>query len=128
MSKLPRCLRLLHLDIEPKYAAMIYSGEKSMEFRKNRLPLKAPIVLVEDGVETGYMWFCWEFRSTPEAVWDFANRRSMVFAGKGRCGITKSWLLEYAGKGHVSAYGIVLAKRMDQCPVWDFPEPETDKA
>ena len=112
MKKLPRGARSVRLNIDPKYASMIYAGEKTMEFRKKRLPLKSYVELVEDGKQTGYMILCWEFRSTAEAVWAFAQRRGVLFAGKGRTGITKKWLTDYAGKDYVSVYGIVCAKRM----------------
>ena len=112
MKKLPRSTKPFRLNIDPKYASMIYAGEKTMEFRKKRLPLTSTVVLVEDGVPTGYMLLCWEFRSTAEAVWDFSQRRGVLFAGKGRTGISKKWLLDYAGRDYVSVYGIVFAERL----------------
>lgn len=114
MSKLPKKLKPYFLEIDHKYAAMIYAGEKTMEFRKRRLPLDRMVCLVEDGVCTGYMLLCWEFRATPETVWNFATHRGVPFAGAGRAGITSKWLIDYAGDKLVGCYGIVVAARLDK--------------
>ena len=111
MSKLPKKLKPYFLEIDSKYAAMIYAGTKTMEFRKRRLPLDRIVCLVEDGVCTGYMMLAWEFRATAETVWNFAARRTVPFAGGGRAGITRKWLLDYAGGDLVYVYGIAISNR-----------------
>lgn len=111
MSKLPKRMTPFFLNIDSKYAAMIYDGTKTMEFRTRRLPLDRTVYLVEDGVCTGYMLLSWEFRSTPEIVWEFAERRTIPFSGGGRAGITRKWLLDYAGGDLVYVYGIALSNR-----------------
>ena len=111
MSKLPKRVPPFFLEIDPKYAAKIYDGTKTMEFRTRRLPLNQIVCLVEDGVCTGYMMLAWEFRATAETVWNFAERRTVPFAGGGRAGITRKWLLDYAGDKIVGCYGIALSNR-----------------
>lgn len=126
MSKLPKRMTPFFLEIDPKYAAMIYDGTKTMEFRTRRLPLDRTVYLVEDGVCTGYMLLSWEFRSTPEIVWEFAERRTIPFSGGGRAGITRKWLLDYAGDKLVGVYGIAIARRNDEAnrvnPSAPYPE------
>ena len=111
MSKLPKKLKPYFLEIDSKYAAMIYDGTKTMEFRTRRLPLNRIVCLVEDGVCTGCMMLVWEFRATAETVWNFAACRTVPFAGGGRAGITRKWLLDYAGDKLVGVYGIAIARR-----------------
>lgn len=101
----------INLDIEAKYAEAIFSGRKTMEFRRRRLPLQTPIRLLVDGDRVGWIILCWEIRGSAECVWDAVGSRSLILAGHSQAGITLRWLQSYAGDKDVSAYGIIIAGR-----------------
>lgn len=103
------------MALKPKYAKMIYEGNKNWEFRKAPPPLFKAIYIYESAPVskvTGLLYFTESFTAVPETVLDFVKRNKIYTVNKP--GIGYDDLMDYAGKDLVTALRVYGAERLEQ--------------
>ena len=114
-------VRIYLMAIKPKYAEMIYAGDKRFELRKMPPPCNTWIYLYESApvsAVTGKVYIGMQIKGDSAIAWNFVKTQRYC---RNELGVTEKQYKDYVGKSyHCSASMLFFAERFDK--PWPLPQ------